>query len=482
MFNVEFGADGIRGIVGQGFLHPANLVRVGQALGRFVCYHHSEHPPEHPFVMIGRDTRASGANILHCLTAGLTDQGVNVTDLGVMTTPGVAFITRRLQADLGVIVSASHNPIDYNGIKLVRQNGLRLQREDEIEIEMLASKFASEIAQSASTLGQQSDGQHLVELYIQGHVDHHPTMLLAGLRLALDCADGAASRVAPEVFRRLGAEVVVINDAIEGKSINYRCGTEYVREHPQDLVKVMRQFDAVYGFAFDGDGDRLVVVDRNGRIFDGHDFLFVLAKYFHSKDRLTHDTVVTIHQANRGLEEALDPEIQTMYVNNGDRYIETALWGNDYLLGGEPGGNIIINDGYHTAADAVNTGVALAEVLVGDRSIDLCARTSPLRKYPQVITTLEIQDVLTSEQKMALQEQIMHKQEELGEDSRIMFWDSSTEPGIVRLLVEGGQESTFEEVSKMADVVCRMIKQVATTSEEITSLPIITGQNLALPC
>jgi phosphoglucosamine mutase len=457
MPRVEFGADGIRGIVGEWpFLSPV-VVRIGQALGRYI----SERS-EHPFVVIGRDTRSSGQDLLSCLRAGLGDQGVDVINLGVMTTPGVASITRQQKANLGVIVSASHSPHQYNGIKLVNQNGLRLQREEEIEIEFLIDECVNRAVDLSITPGHQTDGQHLIELYIQDHVKRCPVQSLEGLKVVLDCACGAASRVAPEAFRRLGADVVAINDVIEGKDINYECGSEYVRVSPRNLVDVMRQYDASYGFAFDGDGDRLVVVDSNEQVFDGHDLLFVLAVYFHSKGLLRGDTVVAIHRANRGLTEALGRAgIQTVHTDNGDKNVEAAMWGGDFLLGGEPGGNIIINDGHHTAADAVYAALVLGGALIQNRDISLREMAAPLRKRPQVMVSFEVTNKLTLEQRETLQKQVGDAQAELGEDSRILFWESSTEPGVFRVMVEGSCESTLEEVSRTADAVRQLIRQTA---------------------
>jgi phosphoglucosamine mutase len=457
MPRVEFGSDGIRGIVGEWPLISYIAVKIGQALGQFVCGR-----SRHPSVVIGCDTRPSGAELLHNLSAGLTGRGVDVINLGVMTTPGVAFLARRLQSDLGVIVSASHSPYEYNGVKVVGSNGLRLQREEEIEVESLIEGYITgKAVEPAVTLGQQTDGQHLIELYVQDHVKSCPAKSLEGLKIILDCADGAASRVAPEAFRRLGAEVIAVNCAVEGKSINYRCGSEYVREHPQDLVQVMQQHGAAYGFAFDGDGDRLVVVDTDGRVFDGNDLLFVLAMYFHSQGLLKGDVIVTTRLANRGLEEALMSHagIQTVYTSKGDKNLEAAMWGGDYLLGGEIGGNIIINDGHHTAADAVYAALVLGGALVQNRDISLREMTAPLQKRPQVMVSFDVTTKLTLEQRESLQEQVGDVQAEIGEDSRILFWESSTEPGVFRVMVEGDRESTLEEVSRAANAVRQLIQQ-----------------------
>jgi phosphoglucosamine mutase len=469
---IEFGADGIRGRLGEWPFISSIAVRIGQALGRFLLRRCDD-----PTAILGRDTRPSGARLLPCLAAGLVDQGVNAINVGIMTTPGVAFLTRRLQADLGVIVSASHSPLQYNGIKLVRQNGLRLQREDEIEIESLISALLDEPPECAAVLGQETDGEHLIELYIQDHIQRCPVQSLEGLRIVIDCADGAASRLAPEVLRRLGADLFVINDGIEGKSINFECGSEHVRTRPEDLARVVRGHDAAYGFALDGDGDRLVVVDSQAHLFDGHDLLLVLASHFHSQRLLRGDAVVTVHLANRGLAEALEHiGVRTIYTDKGDKNIEAAMWGGDYLLGGEPGGNIIINDGNHTAADAVYTSVVLAGILVNSRGVGLSTLAAPLKRRPQVIKSFELSTRVTLEQRAFLQEEIERKLIRLGQDGRIQFWDSSTEKDVVRVMVEGSHNCKLEEVAAMTEHVCDLIRQAAGGRVESLGLDLSSRQ------
>jgi phosphoglucosamine mutase len=464
MHRVEFGADGIRGLVGERPFRPSEMVKTGQALGLYI-----REQSEHPFVVMGRDTRPSGEGLLHCLKAGLTGMGVDVINLGVMTTPGVAFLARRLRADLGVTVSASHSPLECNGLKLVKSNGLRLQREEEIEIENLINECISSSPKDALTVGQESDGKNLIEVYIHDHIRRCKPKALEGFKVVLDCANGAASRIAPDAFRRLGAEVFAINGSLEGKSINWKCGSEHARECPGYLVQVMESkfgIDAnAYGFAFDGDGDRLVVVDSEGRAFDGNDLLFVLANYYHSQGLLRGSSVVTIHQANRGLEDALNLKgIQTIYTDNGDRNVEAMMWGGDYLLGGEPGGNIIINDGYHTAADAVYTALVLGGVLAHSRDVLLGEMASPLQKRPQKTECFQLHASLTLKQKTKLLDQAKHREVELGEDSRILVWESTTEPGVIRVMVEGNCQNTLEEVSKTGKTMGEVIRQIVGES------------------
>ena len=456
MPRVKFGADGIRGTAGEWPWIPSIVVRIGQALGQSACRRSGR-----PLVAIGRDTRPSGESLSHCLVAGLTGQGANVIDLGVITTPGVAFLTQNLCADLGVMVSASHNPLEYNGIKLVGPNGLRLRDKEESEIENLINKFVSSTgAEYATKLGQQTYNRHLAGLYIQDHVKQCLARSPEGLKVVLDCANGAASRIAPEVFSQLGAEVVAVNAS--GGDINYYCGSEHVREHPQDLVKVMQRHRVGYGFAFDGDGDRLVIVNSKGKVFDGNDLLFILAKELLKEG----DTVVTIHSANRGLEEALSLSgIRTVYTDNGDKNIEREMWGSGYLLGGEPGGNIIINDGHHTAADAIYTALVIGGMLARDQHANLEKMVAPLQKRPQVTVSSRVPSPFTPKQRAILNNQIRRLERDLGEDSRIMLHDSGTEPGVVRVMVEGGCAGVLEKVSKTADAICQIVQQVASSKD-----------------
>jgi phosphoglucosamine mutase len=463
MLKVEFGPDGIRDIAGHGLLTPLNIVHIGQALGQFVC-----RRSEHPIVVIGRDTRPTGRELLDCLIAGLTGQGIDVIDLGVMTTPGVAFLARLQQADLGVSVSASHNPLEYNGIKVIGPKGLRLQREEEIEIETLCAEFPARAAECADIPGEVIQGQHLIEVYIQDHILRCPVKSLAGLKVVLDCANGAAARVAPEVFRRLGASVTAINDAIDKMNINYRCGSEHARNHPEEIARMVQVHSAEYGFAFDGDGDRLTIVDARGQVFDGNDFLYMLAVYFNSKNMLRDYTIVTTELINGGLVETLEQMgIQTVFTSKGDKNLEAAMWGGDYSLGSEPGGNVIINDGHHTAADAVYAALVLGGVIVYNQPMNLAEIVAPLRKRPQAVLTLHLPITPILDEDM--RETIRRTQSELGDGGRILYWSSATEPGAFRVMVEGGATCTQAKVASVAHAICEMIRMAVEQTNGMNS-------------
>ncbi|MEW5872806.1 MAG: hypothetical protein AB1894_26340 [Chloroflexota bacterium] len=466
MQRIEFGSDGIRGKAGiWPFISPV-AYEIGQALGQYVS-----RRSEHPVVVMGRDTRPSGLNLSVCIASGLMSQGADTINLGVMTTPGVAFLTRRQKADLGVIISASHSPLEMNGIKIFRESGLRLQREEEVEIELLLEEAITRATTNpiicSSTPGKDIEAEHLIAFYIQDHVRRCPVESLHDLRIVLDCADGAASVIAPEVFLHLGANPIAVNKAVDGKGINYQCGSEYAILNPMYLAGIARDHGANYGFAFDGDGDRLIVVDNEGNSFDGHDLLYILAKYFKTRGLLRKNTVVTNYRANRGLEKALKAiGIRTAYTSNGDRHLEAAMWGKNYMLGGEPGGNIIVNDGSHTAADGIYTALLLAGILKCSPEARLMEMVNPLReslwKYPQITKSFKPSIMLTAEQIIEIQREISRKQKELGGERQVYFWSASTEPRVYRIMVQGSYPQTQQDVKYIVDELSEYVRMISS--------------------
>jgi phosphoglucosamine mutase len=450
---VKFGLDGIRGIAGEWPLEPAVVVSIGQALGQFVS-----RLSAHPSVVVGRDTRSSGVWIVSNLVAGLTAHQVDVIDLGVMSTPGVAFLARRQNAALGIVVSASHNLSHYNGIKLVGPDGLRLVVEDEMTIEYLIQQCLQNQPNAIARLGSWIRGDHLVDFYIEDHIRFIKSQSaasqvfpLAGMALLLDCANGATSVIAPAVFKSLGATVTVIGT--HGSGINHRGGTEYARENPRSLIDRLHECGARYAFAFDGDGDRLIVAQSNGDLFDGDDLLFFLARHFMALGKLRHNVVVSTEIANRGLERSLARYgIQVEYAGKGDRSLEHSIWSRNYLLGGEPGGNIIINDGHHTSADAVFTALIIASALNCGTTTDLSDIRSSFVKCHQIVRAIPM--VVGLDFSTPLVHRIRDFEAQLGEGGRIKWWQSSTEPDIIRVLVEGGATCPMSQVQQvLRDVI-----------------------------
>lgn len=440
---IEFGADGIRGKAGQWPIIPSVAFALGQAASEFAKRRWGEETS----IVIGWDTRPSGIPLYYGLATGISTFGVNVIDLGIMTTPGVAFITRRLDASLGIVVSASHNDNTYNGFKVIAHNGLRLQREEEIEVEALVSKFIRAPRSSEFSFGQLSEGEHLIQLYIDDHIRRCPVQSLHGLNLVIDCANGAASYVAPEAFIRLGANVHIVHTELERKNINYRSGSEHARVCPNELYKVVKDTGADYAFAFDGDGDRLTIVDENGFVYHGNDLLYMLACYFREQGKLKNDAIVTTHAANHGLESSLKKRgIQTIYTTNGDKYIEAALWGGDYRLGGEPGGDIVINDGHHTAADAVYTALMVSGILAAPPTQKMQDWVTSFCKLPQISTSVIRENPLSNDQQQALEQLRTSLCQALGQSSQVICRRSTTEPDVYRIVIEGNMTNDATQI------------------------------------
>lgn len=445
MNKIEFGIDGIRCRMDDPVspLTRETAFEVGRALAQFAAERSARSS-----VVIGRDTRPSGTWLSESLAMGMLAEGMELYDLGIITTPGVAFVTRNLPATLGICVSASHSPIEYNGLKVVGERGLRLQSEQEMQIEALIQKCLDAQVKIERTHNRQTSLGNMVEIYIGYHVNHCQSNSPRGMRLVLDCANGAGSIVAPRIFRDLGATVFEMNANLQGHIINHNAGSEYARDSPQAMVQALQDHDAEYGLAFDGDGDRLVVVDRKSNVFDGDDLLYVLARHYKQSNLLRHDTVVLTDLSNRGLIRTLEQQgIHAALVSKGDKALEAALWGGGYLLGGEPTGNIIFNDAAHSAADAIYTGIVLMQTLK-ETELTLADSVAGWREHkcPQIIRSSKI--VLPPKRAMwkELEVEAKRAESDLGPDSRVSTWLSSTEPGVLRLMVEGGFKNTQEQV------------------------------------
>jgi phosphoglucosamine mutase len=463
MREIRFSADGIRGIAGKWPLTSEGAQIIGRALGQFARRY------DDPVVVMGRDTRPSGRMLASNLKNGLLRQGVGVIDLGIMTTPGVAYLTKCQEvARLGVVVSASHSPAKYNGVKLIREDGLRLTDEEEAELaELVESVCKGYDLIRTITLDEQPNASRLIDRYIQDQIELCGVKSMKKLRLVLDCANGAISRVAPQVFEELGADVIPISTSLDGHNINDHCGSEHARRNPQSLIATVKQYSATYGFAFDGDGDRLVVVDEYENAYNGDDLLFVLATHFKSNQLLRRDTIVTTDIANKGLEEALKHHaIEMIRTKNGDKHLEKEIWSNNYYLGGEQVGNVIIHDGYHAAADSLYAALVLIEAILAKGILSQIVE--PFCKRPQVRATIDIaseqpweDNKIPSRIEIPLKEQEQRARVTLGQGCRIFFWRSSTEPDLFNTVVEGGYHNTLEEVWNQAVTICKTVQQAA---------------------
>jgi phosphoglucosamine mutase len=429
-----FGTDGIRGRA-NGVITPELALRIGQATG--TAFRRGEHRHR---VVIGKDTRLSGYMIETALVAGFTSVGMDVLLLGPMPTPAVAMLTRSMRADLGVMISASHNPYDDNGIKLFGPDGYKLTDELEHEIEKLIDGNVSKRLAKSADLGRAKriDGVH--DRYIEFAKRTLPrNMSLEGLRVVVDCANGAAYRVAPEALWELGAEVFTVGTEPDGFNINKDCGSTA----PEALRRKVVEMRADVGIALDGDADRVIVVDERGRIIDGDQLMAVVAESWKEDARLARPGIVGTVMSNLGLERHLKEQgIELVRTPVGDRYVLEHMREHGYNLGGEPSGHIILSD-YATTGDGFVAALqVLAVVKKNNRPVsEVCHRFDPL---PQVLKNVRYRNGQPLEH-ADVRSAIATAERRLGRQGRLIIRPSGTEP-VIRVMGEGDDKILVEEV------------------------------------
>jgi phosphoglucosamine mutase len=429
-----FGTDGIRGRA-NGVITADLALRVGQAAG--LAFHRGDHRHR---VVIGKDTRLSGYMIENALVAGFTSVGMDALLLGPMPTPAVAMLTRSMRADLGVMISASHNPYDDNGIKLFGPDGYKLSDDVEREIERLIdSDLAKKLAKSAA-LGRAKRIEGVPERYIEFAKRTLPRNLsLEGLRVVVDCANGAAYRVIPEALWELGAEVISIGVDPDGFNINKDCGST----EPDGLRRKVRELRADIGIALDGDADRVVIVDEHGHLVDGDQLLAVIAESWHKEGRLAKAGVVATIMSNFGLERHLDGfGIKVHRVQVGDRYVLEHMREHGFNVGGEPSGHIILSD-YTTTGDGFIASLQVLAVVkkLGQPVSVVCRRFEAL---PQITKNVRYRDGKPHED-AGVRSAIASGEQRLNGAGRLIVRPSGTEP-VIRVTGEGEDLSLVEEV------------------------------------
>ncbi|WP_369348017.1 phosphoglucosamine mutase [Stenotrophomonas sp. JAG2] len=420
-----FGTDGIRGKVGEGVISADFVLRLGNALGRAL----TERNGRRPVVVIGKDTRISGYMFEAALEAGLVAAGADVQLLGPMPTPAVAFLTRTLGADAGIVISASHNPHYDNGIKFFSADGEKL--DDATELALEAALDAPFTTVESERLGKAMRARDAVGRYIEFCKASVPRGFdLRGLKIVLDCAHGATYHVAPLLFREMGAEVISIGDAPNGLNINDGVGSMHI----DNLAEKVREVGADFGIAFDGDGDRVLMADDHGNPVDGDDLLFVLAQAWQRSGRL-HGPVVGTLMTNFGLEQALERlNIPFQRSNVGDRYVHQALVENNGVLGGEASGHLLCLD-RATTGDAVVSALQVLEVLRRDGT-SLREVLSVLNKVPQKTVNVRLQGAAKATvQAESVQAALVAAQQAVKGRGRAFLRPSGTEP-VVRVTVE----------------------------------------------
>ena len=438
-----FGTDGVRGVANSE-LTPELAFK----LGRFGGYVLTKHNENRPKVLIGRDTRISGFMLESALVAGLLSIGAEVMRLGIISTPGVAYLTKALGAEAGVMISASHNPVADNGIKFFGSDGFKLSDDQEEEIEALLDMEEDQLPRPiGENIGRINDylegGQKYIQ-YLKQTADEDFT----NIHVALDCAHGATSSLATHLFADLDADVSTMGASPNGLNINEGVGST----HPEKLAEFVREKGANVGLAFDGDGDRLIAIDEKGNIVDGDQIMFICAKYMKEHNRLKHNTVVSTVMSNMGFYKELDVnQILSAQTAVGDRYVVEEMKKGGYNLGGEQSGHIIFLD-YNTTGDGLLTGVQLINImkLTGKPLSELAGE---MKVYPQKLVNIRVTDkhhVTDNDKVKAIIEKV---EEEMNGNGRILVRPSGTEP-LVRVMAEAPtQEQCDQYVERIADVV-----------------------------
>ncbi|GER68611.1 phosphoglucosamine mutase [Weizmannia acidilactici] len=438
-----FGTDGVRGVANTE-LTPELAFK----LGRYGGYVLTKHANERPKVLIGRDTRISGQMLEGALVAGLLSIGAEAMRLGVITTPGVAYLTKALGAQAGVMISASHNPVEDNGIKFFGPDGFKLSDDEEAEIEELLNHETDDLPRPVGKdLGIVSDyfeGSQKYLQFLKQTVDEEFT----GIHVALDCANGSTSSLATYLFADLDADVSTMAASPNGLNINDGVGST----HPESLATFVKEKGAHVGLAFDGDGDRLIAVDEKGQIVDGDQIMYICAKYLKNEGFLKKNTVVSTVMSNLGFHKGLEAlGINSVQTAVGDRYVVEEMKANGYNLGGEQSGHIIFLD-HNTTGDGLLTGLQLINIMkITNKPLSELA--SEMKKYPQKLVNVKVTDKHHVEENEKIKAVIEEVEKEMAGNGRILVRPSGTEP-LVRVMAEAPSAEDCEKyVSRIASVV-----------------------------
>ena len=438
-----FGTDGIRGIAGESLTADLSF-KVGKALGKLLT-----EEKEHPKVVIGRDTRISCDMIEHALTAGLTSTGVNVMTVGTIPTPAIAYLTKTIETDSGIMISASHNPYQDNGIKIFGPDGFKLTDEQELEIESLIDNSEKIKNASFEKIGKVYGGNELTQKYIQ-HIKQSITGDLSDIKIALDCTNGATTGVAPFIFGDLEADIETIGCQPNGVNINDNVGSTKI----ETISEFVKENNVDVGFAFDGDGDRVLAVDANGNIVDGDKIMFILAKHLKEQGELKDNMVVSTVMSNIGFYKAIEENgLQSVKTAVGDRYVVEEMRKNDYSLGGEQSGHIVLMN-YATTGDGILTAVKLANIIkTSGKSLEELA--SEVSIYPQKLVNIKVIDKKTAMEDSEILSECEKVEKELEGNGRILLRASGTE-NLIRVMVEA---SSDELTDKYCEQVAKIVRE-----------------------
>ncbi len=436
-----FGTDGVRGVAGTPPLDPVTVTRLGAALVRALPHRGAGR------VLVGRDTRESGDWIEQALARGVASQGAQLVSTGIVPTPAVAYLTGSRDFDAGLVISASHNPFQDNGIKIFSGHGQKFAEAQERDIEVLVADATFRVDPGAPAAVTRED---LVGAYL----DHAKVMLpdpgaLKGARIGLDCANGATATVAPRLFRDLGFEVSVIGAEPDGRNINLDCGST----HPECLSELVTKEKLRFGVAFDGDGDRAILIDADGRVVDGDAVLYLCARHMRAGGRLKGDAIVATVMSNIGLEIALrEAGIGMLRCPVGDKYVMEELVRRDLALGGEQSGHVIFSQHLFTG-DGIVTALAVVRAMV-DSGRELSALAGELVTYPQVLVNVRVKEKKALDTVPAIKAVTDAVETRLTGAGRLLIRYSGTEP-LLRIMIEGKDQ---HEIQRWADEIASAVR------------------------
>ena len=438
-----FGTDGVRGIANEE-LTPELAFRLGR-IGSYVLTKESQSKPK---ILVGRDTRISGYMLENALIAGILSTGVEVMTLGVISTPGVAYLTRVMNANGGIMISASHNPVEDNGIKFFGADGYKLTEEQENEIENMLNQQEDTLPRptgaGVGSVTEYFEGGHRYIQYLKQTVDEDFT----DIHVAIDCAHGATSSLATHVFADLEADISTMGASPNGLNINEGVGST----HPEKLTELVKEKEANIGLAFDGDGDRLIAVDENGKIVDGDQIMFIIGRYLKSEGRLKSNTIVSTIMSNLGFYKALSSyDMLSVQTAVGDKYVVEEMRKEGYNFGGEQSGHIVFLD-YNTTGDGLLTGLQLVNIMkVTGRTLSDLA--SDMSIYPQQLVNIPVTDKHAVTENAKIAEVIKEVEKEMAGNGRVLVRPSGTE-SLVRVMVEAPtEEECVRQVERIVKVV-----------------------------
>lgn len=441
-----FGTDGVRGVANKG-LKPEFAFKLGRA-GGFVLTKHSER--KQPRVLVARDTRISGEMLQYSLISGLLSVGIEVLNLDVVTTPSVAYLVKTQNADAGIMISASHNPAQDNGIKFFGSDGYKLADETELEIEKYLDSETDELPRPAA------EGLGTIANYPEGALKYIEFLKqtvpgdLNGMKLVADTANGSTSKLAGNLFADLDVDFDIMANKPNGININDKVGST----HPEQLAEEVVKQGADLGLAFDGDGDRCIAVDEKGEIVDGDKIMYILGTYYENNGTLKKDTIVTTVMSNIGLYKAIDAAgLKSVQTDVGDRHVVEEIRKNGYNVGGEQSGHIVLFE-YHNTGDGMLTGIQLMNVMkqTGKKLSELAA---PVKNYPQKLVNIPVTDKKGWEKHQAIVDSINSVESKMAGDGRVLVRPSGTEE-LLRVMVEAATE---EKVNAYCEEIASVVKK-----------------------